>query len=298
MEPFQEESKSERVKPDLPGPDCNILTVDYEDWFHILGHDPCDPGLSLHAEEHTLKLLDLLDRYSARATFFVVGWLALRTPSMLQEIHQRGHSIGSHGYHHRSPEEMTESEFRDDLLRSVDVIERLSGVEVRGYRAPGFGVRNCLYPYLDILRGCGFIYDSSVFPGVFPGRRAPGASPKPYHPFQDDGEFWEVPVSAIRLFGVPFAFSGGGFLRLLPSRLVGWCGRKYRKNGSPVVYYLHPRDLCPDSPTLGMSRWRRLRHYGGRHSMQRKMERLLSTSQMTSVEAYLHALHGTRTDCS
>lgn len=49
----------------------------------------------------TPAMLDLLDRYQAKATFFVVGTCALEHPHLLAEILRRGHDIGNHSHHHR-----------------------------------------------------------------------------------------------------------------------------------------------------------------------------------------------------
>lgn len=50
--------------------------------------------------EVTPRLLDLLDRHSVSATFFVTGERAARHPSIIREILSRGHAIGNHSYHH------------------------------------------------------------------------------------------------------------------------------------------------------------------------------------------------------
>lgn len=290
MEPRQEEQKSERLAALSHASEWSILTVDYEDWFHILQADFGDPDrwdhLPIHAEEQTLRLLDLFDRYGARATFFVVGWLAERTPHILREIRRRGHSLGTHGYQHRCPNTMTEDDFRDDLLLSVAIIEKHTGIRVIGYRAPGFGIRSCSFSYLEVLMDCGFEYDSSVFPGLFPGR-SQTAPMRPHHPALGDTRFWEIPVSAVRVLGVSVAFSGGGFLRALPGWFVNWAAKKVSAEGVPVVYYVHPRDVYLDAPTVRAGFLRNLRYYGGRTGMQAKLEGLLSNRRMTSIEHFI-----------
>jgi len=273
-----------------------MLTVDLEDWFHILGRHGQPAGvwdhLPSHVEADTQRLLDLFDRYGARATFFVLGWSGDRCPGILREIVRRGHCLGSHGYHHRRPDTMSESEFVADLLRSVKIIEDAAGVKVWGYRAPGFGVRDCTFPYLDVLDSHGFLYDSSVFPGLFPGRGQQGAPTHPYCPVPARPAFWEVPVSAVHVLGVPIVFAGGGSLRLLPFWFVRWAARSCAAAGLPAVYYLHPRDVCPEGPTIRTSPWRRWRYYGGRDSLRRKLESILSSGPVTSVEEFLATTKG------
>jgi len=266
----------------------SILTIDYEDWFHVLGHGLLDPSvwekLPVHVETDTLRLLDLLDQHSARATFFVVGWLGERTPDVLKEIIRRGHHVASHGYYHIPPNKMSEFEFRKDLLRSKEAIENATGISVLGYRAPGFGVRDCSFCYLDVLQKHGFLYDSSVFPGLFPGRGQGKVPSHPYRPDQSNPEFWEVPISAIGFGPVRLVFSGGGFLRLLPGWIVRSSATRSRRRGESVVYYLHPRDVNPDGPTVDARWWQRLRYYGGRYGLLRKLEDILSSEKLTSIE--------------
>ena len=73
------------------GKPLNIMTVDVEDWFHILESDE-SPGreaweeLPLRVEANTDRLLELLDEGRGNATFFVVGWVAKRFPDMVKRI--------------------------------------------------------------------------------------------------------------------------------------------------------------------------------------------------------------------
>lgn len=269
----------------------DILTVDYEDWFHILDPDSIDPSqwedLPSTIEADTLNLLDILGQHSAQATFFLVGWLAERTPDLVREIVQRGHEVGTHGYFHIPPDQMSEEMFRSDLLRSIETIERTAEVPVRGYRAPGFGVRDCKFAYLDVLQDYGLSYDSSQFPGAFPGRGRPGSTLSPYSIESGNGPFWEIPVSALAILKIPVAFSGGGFLRLLPQWFILRNSRRVHLRGDPVVYYVHPRDLNPHSPEMPTNFLKRFRFYGGRRSVAGKLESILGSRRCTSVETFL-----------
>ncbi len=279
------------MKSALSSGSPDIMTVDYEDWFHIAGsaesRTPACEKLAICAEEDTLRVLDLFDRYRARATFFLVGWLAERTPDLIREISRRGHALASHGYMHVPPETMGEEDFRDDLLRSLELIRGIAGVYPRGYRAPAFGVGRCCYPYLHVLRNAGLEYDASVFPGVYPGRRVRRGIAIPHHPIPGDSGFWEIPVSAARICSFHLGFSGGGFLRLLPAWFIRSCERKVRGQGCPVVYYVHPRDLNPHSLMVRTRAWRRWRYYGGRNGLQARLERVLETRPCVSVEEFI-----------
>jgi polysaccharide deacetylase family protein (PEP-CTERM system associated) len=268
--------------------------VDYEDWYHVLRPEWADPEAwerqPRHVEKDTDALLDLLDRHGARATFFMVGWLAERTPETVKEILRRGHAVGSHGYAHRPPDKMDEITFRTDLRRSIDAIGTVAGEAPRGYRAPGFRVTRCPFRYRRVLREAGLRYDASAFPGLYP-QRGPCPGPRGPHRLAPDGvnrgEFWEIPVSAASVLGLPIAFSGGGLLRFLPARIVRLGDHVVRRSGAPPVYYIHPRDVNPASPRVRCSPWDRLRYYGGRRSMLRKLEDILSRSSFVSIESWL-----------
>ncbi len=268
-----------------------ILTVDYEDWFHVADPAYTDPSrwdeLPLHVGEDTHRLLDLLDEYEAHATFFVVGWLAERTPDVLREVAARGHRLALHGVHHVPPNKMSEDEFREDILHAKEILWSVAGVVPHGYRAPYFGVQDCSFSHFEVLRSCGLSYDSSIFPGVFPGRGRPGIPLRPYQTDTAEGAFWEVPVSAIRLLGVPIAFSGGGFLRLLPGWFVGRCCDAVVRSGTPVVFYMHPRDLNPHGAVVPAPAPKRLQYYAGRASLRAKLSAALGTMRLTSIEEYL-----------
>jgi polysaccharide deacetylase family protein (PEP-CTERM system associated) len=268
-----------------------ILTVDYEDWFHVKDSLLGGPGTwsshRLTVEEDTRRLLDVLDEHGARATFFVVGWLAPRTGGTLREIVARGHRLGLHGYDHVPPDEMSQSAFRDDIRRCQDAVHDATGVIPLGYRAPFFGVQKCSYRYLEVLSSCGLIYDCSIFTGVCPGRERARCSRDGRPECGLPAGFEEFAIPSVRVLGLPIAFSGGGFLRFLPLWFVRWSAARTASNGSPIVYYMHPRDINPAGPIVATSRLRQLRYYGGRRDLLVKIRGILSANRMVSVEDYL-----------
>jgi hypothetical protein len=158
----------------------------------------------------------------------------------------------------------------------------------RGYRAPGFGVSGCGYPFRDILEEIGFSYDSSSCPGHVVGGRCTGAKhAAPHHPDPRHPGFWEIPISATRVCGFPIASAGGGFLRLAPGWVLARAAHQVRERREPFVCYLHPRDLNPESPRIPAAPWSRVRYYGGRRSTRSKLEHLLSEGPFVSVERFI-----------
>lgn len=72
------------------------FTVDLEDWNHAL-HTFKGGHSSVEAVYH---LLDVLDKYSVKAIFYVLGRFKNEFPNVFDEIESRGHTLGDHGYHH------------------------------------------------------------------------------------------------------------------------------------------------------------------------------------------------------
>jgi len=141
-----------------------LITVDVEDWFQVENLRPHFPhsvwdSCELRIEASIHKLLDLFDRYEVSATFFVLGWIAERCPSLVQEIHARGHEIASHGYNHELCSNLSMSDLHDDLYRSKALLENITGQRVYGYRAPSFSISDEL---LKIIEQCSII--NFVFP--------------------------------------------------------------------------------------------------------------------------------------
>jgi peptidoglycan/xylan/chitin deacetylase (PgdA/CDA1 family) len=105
------------------------------------------------------RVLDLLDQFGVRATFFVPGHSADTWPHLVREIADRGHELGNHGYLHEVPNTLDEATERAVIRKGSEAIERAAGVRPRGFRSPSWD----LSPHtLDILREQGFAYDSSL----------------------------------------------------------------------------------------------------------------------------------------
>jgi peptidoglycan-N-acetylglucosamine deacetylase len=89
----------------------------------------------------TPKLLDLLDRHKARATFFVIGQYARQHPELLRETAARGHIIGNHTDSHPNLFWSSAAQTRNELVRCQDAITSALNARPRFFRPP-FGWRN------------------------------------------------------------------------------------------------------------------------------------------------------------
>lgn len=88
--------------------------------------------------KQTEAILDILDEYGVKATFFVVGKEGDKVNERLQMIYERGHTIGMHSYSHDYADIYDSMEaFRADFLKSKKYIYDAIGVETRYFRFPG-----------------------------------------------------------------------------------------------------------------------------------------------------------------
>lgn len=86
------------------------------------------------------RLLGLLKHLEVPATFFVPGYMAEKHPRMVEAIIAGGHEIGLHGYLHEKLAYLTEAEEEAILLRSLEILTRLTGSRPAGFRAPWFEI--------------------------------------------------------------------------------------------------------------------------------------------------------------
>jgi peptidoglycan/xylan/chitin deacetylase (PgdA/CDA1 family) len=89
----------------------------------------------------TPKLLDLLDRYNARSTFFLIGRYARQCPDLMWEIVARGHAIGNHTETHPNLFFLGPLQIREELRRCQDAIANALNAAPKWFRPP-FGLRN------------------------------------------------------------------------------------------------------------------------------------------------------------
>lgn len=81
-------------------------------------------------------ILDTLDKYGAKATFFIVGLWAEKFPDMVKLISERGHDIANHGYSHAHMAGIPEAKTEEEILRCSGVLEELTGKKVTLFRPP------------------------------------------------------------------------------------------------------------------------------------------------------------------
>jgi polysaccharide deacetylase family protein (PEP-CTERM system associated) len=261
----------------------NALTFDVEEYFHaeafarVLRPEEW-PTLESRVTRATERLLDILDRDRVRATFFVLGWVAERHPSLVREIASLGHEIACHGYGHRMIQHLTRQEFELDVTRAKRALEDAIGRAVLGYRAPTFSIMHETLWSLDVLAEAGFRYDSSIFPVVHDRYGISDAPRFPHRLRAPNGcEITEFPMSTVEILGRRLPVAGGGYFRLFPYGLTRRAiTRINARDGRPAMVYLHPWEIDPDQPRLPVGPLTRFRHLVNVGRTEARLTRLLS----------------------
>jgi len=222
-----------------------------EDWFQVENLREKFPpetwdGCELRVERNTRKILDLLDKYDVKATFFVLGWIAERKPELAKEIHSRGHEIASHGYGHIINYELSRDEIYEDIKKSKGLLESITGDKVVGYRAPNFSVTQDV---IDALTTLGFEYDSSYHP--FSGNQRYGQlGTNEKGIFKLNESLVEIPMSVWKNKFFELSIAGGGYFRLYPYSLFRTLASSYLKKNDYMIMYFHPWEFDPEQPRV------------------------------------------------
>lgn len=275
----------------------NALTIDVEDYFHVAALAPSVARDSWRDREYRVeanvdRLLALFAESSARATFFVLGWVGEKSPALVRRIAAAGHEVASHGYSHDLIYNQKPEVFREETLRSKRHLEDVLGQPVRGYRAASFSIMQRSLWALDTLIDLGFEYDSSVFPIRHDRYGMPDVNPAPGPLAAPSGRsIIEFPMSVAQWGPVKLPVSGGGYFRIFPYFVTSMGLR--RINGAqqrPFVFYLHPWEVDPQQPRIKASALSRFRHYTNLDVCAARLQRLLREFQFDSMEAVLTGL--------
>jgi polysaccharide deacetylase family protein (PEP-CTERM system associated) len=271
----------------------NMITVDVEDWFHICGVRDIIPehtwqNLETRIHQNISKLLQIFDKNKVKATFFTLGYIAEKYPELVQKIQKNGHEIATHGYSHRRVYTMTPETFREDLKRSTDIISHVTGIDVRGFRAPEWSIRDDSLWALDILQDEGFEYDSSKAPLHFIGN--PNYPKIPHEISLKNGKIWEIPplVGSMRFVNLPIA--GGWGLRVFPYRFIHSTIKKLNDQGHPALIYVHPREFDPAVPHIQLPLVKKFVLNAKLVDTEKRLQRLLKDFRFSSIISVLEKI--------
>lgn len=220
----------EKSKPVL------LLGIDLEDVREYVSG-----GMSYRdrLETNTQVILQTLEYWGVSATFFTVGSVARRYPSLLRDIALAGHEIAAHGDTHTQLAKLGPNQMETDLARNLDALSVSEFGPVKGFRAPTFSLTQDTQWAYKVLADAGIEYSSSVLPGSNPLYGWPGfgrcARTMP-------SGVLEIPVAVHSRPLPPLPIAGGVYLRVLPFFLTRWACRRGDREG-PITTYLHPYDI-------------------------------------------------------
>ena len=264
----------------------NILTFDIEEWFHILDNNSTKTEKDWSKYESRIhqnmdRIHEVLDNANAKASFFVLGWIAEKYPDLIRDICNRGYEIGSHTSLHQLVYEQDRKGFYQDVDRSTKVLEDISGKKVTMFRAPGFSITEQNKWAFEVLYELGITIDCSVFPsgrahGGFPTYGVAEPSILRYNGIQ----LKEFPINTYQVFNKLLIFSGGGYFRLFPYSFI----KRWTQNSDYVMSYFHPRDFDPDQPMIqGLSALRQFKSYVGLKTSKNKLNSWLTDFEFIDI---------------
>jgi peptidoglycan/xylan/chitin deacetylase (PgdA/CDA1 family) len=199
--------------------------------------------------ESTRFLLEAFDAYDAEATFFVVSTVADRYPGLVEHVTDAGHEVGSHTHTHRLLSDLDAGPRREELVRSRERLEAITGASVTGFRAPAFDLPP---DHFEELARAGYEYDSSVvasrrIPGWYGGEydlQAPAPATR-VDPDAPDGVA-ELPAGVMPGVRLPLT---GTWLRFFGVRYTVLGMRLLARRGIAPVLYVHPWEFA-DLPAV------------------------------------------------
>ena len=230
-----------------------LLTFDLEE-FDI----PLEYGTKIDFDKQievstigVLKLIDLLNKYDIRCTFFTTATYALQKQELIKSISQK-HEIASHGYYHSSFNVI-------DLKNSREELEKIINKPVNGFRMAR------LAPVDDMeIEKAGYIYNSSMNPTYIPGRY--NNINKPRTAFYV-GKVLNIPTSVsptlrVPLFWLSFKNFPFWYFKLLANKTL--------KRDKVVSLYFHPWEFT-EIKGYGLPK------YISKHSNDKMLQRLQET---------------------
>lgn len=264
----------------------NVLTVDIEEWFHLLDFDATRTDAEwgryeVRIHDNVDRILRILDETNSKATFFVIGWIAKKYPEVVKKISEK-YQIGTHTMNHQLVWQQKPEEFRKDLVESVALLQDITGQPVECFRAPGFSITERERWAFEILADEGIIYDCSVFPAAASHGGMPSFSrPVPSLLRCGSVEIKEFPIVYHPIAGKRVVFNGGGYFRLFPYSMIKRWSNQCEEY---LLSYIHPRDLDSGQPVLdGLPLIRKFKSYVGLSGAESKFQKYVTDFNFVDV---------------
>lgn len=109
--------------------------------IYCVKHDGSEKCISISFDaawgaDDTIEILNTLDKYNVKATFFMTGGWVDSYPDMVKEICSRGHDLGNHSHNHKQMSKLSASEQKDEIMYVTDKVKELTGYDVFLFRPP------------------------------------------------------------------------------------------------------------------------------------------------------------------
>ncbi|EKD25723.1 MAG: hypothetical protein ACD_79C01535G0009 [uncultured bacterium] len=183
--------------------------------------------------ENVIKILEIFDIFSVRATFFIVAEIWKEKKGLLQEISKK-HEIACHSMTHPDSKKEFDENIIREALQSKHILEDIVQNEIKGFRSPFLNSHHNDEKLMSFLYDCGFKYHSSCLKSIF--------LRKEYNIFDFNNEKF-VEFYSDRLLILPFPLSSLYLRIFYPFNFL--------KRASNII--IHPHDYLSGIPTV--SKW-------------------------------------------
>ena len=272
----------------------NLLGIDFEDWYHptliqkFVQDEKHEPSMFKGLD----KILEMLRKNDALATFFVVGELLESNPEIFDKIMENEHEIAFHTMYHTK---IDSPNFKENFRNEIEKFSELTNKKSRGFRAPTFSLNDTSSWIIDSLSEYDYLYDSSVVPAKTDLYGIPNAEIKPYRISSDslekdttDGKLIEFPLLVTKFLGKKIPAAGGFYLRSLPMRVIKNAIKNYEKQRIPASFYIHSWELTPEyMPRIELPYKENFVTYHNINKAYNRMDELLKQFEFTSFSNFI-----------
>lgn len=245
-----------------------ILTIDVEEWWSVysfrnLNLKENSDYLDDRIEVSVNILLRILEQFKIKATFFVLGRVAEKYPEIIRKISINGHEIGTHGFGHNPIYHQSEKEFEEDLIKSITILESITGKKVIFYRAPSYSITNQTLWALEILKKNGIRIDSSIVPTLNSRFGIKNSPQEPYiiELLHKNSQIIEFPPNVINIFNKCIPISSGFAFRMFPQVIIDRYFEKCNKFGNKPMIIIHNWEVDINHPRVNPGIKGSLIHY-------------------------------------
>lgn len=225
----------------------NIISFDIEEWSVEQKLHGGRASRIRQFDETLDKVLSQMDELGIRGTFFCLGEMASTFPEVIKKIASYGHEFGCHSNVHDFLTSLSPAQLKQDTSDAIHRLEDLIGTPVTSYRAPAFSITPDNAWAVEVLAECGIKQDASIFPAT----RDFGGYPlfpqdTPCKVSYRGAELKEFPVTIMPILNKKIAFSGGGYFRALPYKLV----KREMSRRDYNICYFHLADLIAEQKKM------------------------------------------------